>query len=125
MITLLNLIRKYWIFNTLLVLTSITVLSLTPLASLPPAPGTDKTHHIVAYAGLMLPLALTKIKSRQLLGITIFFIIYSGGIELIQPYVNRYGEFEDLVANCVGLGCGWLIAQIVNRFFPNNSHLES
>ena len=120
MIVLLNLIRKYWIFNTLLILTSITILSLYPLATLPPVPGMDKTHHIVAYAGLMLPLALTKIKSWQLLWITVFFIIYSGGIELIQPYVNRYGEFEDLLANCVGLGCGWLIAKIVNRFFPTN-----
>ena len=72
----------------------------------------------------MLPLALTKTKSWQLLWITVGLIIYSGGIELIQPYVNRYGEFADLLANCIGLFCGWLIAQVANRFFPANSHQQ-
>ncbi|MEM8721917.1 MAG: VanZ family protein [Cyanobacteria bacterium P01_G01_bin.39] len=122
MTILINLIRKYWIFNTLLILTGITVLSLSPLDNLPPVPGQDKTHHLIAYAALILPIALKKTTSWYLLGIAVLFIIYSGAIELIQPYINRYGEFEDLLANCVGLVCGWLIAQLINRLFPANSH---
>ncbi|MEM9508671.1 MAG: VanZ family protein [Cyanobacteria bacterium P01_E01_bin.35] len=124
MIALLNLIRKYWISTTLFILTIITVLSLWPLANLPPVPGTDKTHHLIAYAGLMLPLAISEPKSLRLLVISLFFVGYSGVIEILQPYINRYGEFQDLLANCAGLGCGWLIAQIINRFFPTNSHLK-
>ena len=108
-------VKKYWIYITLFVLTAITVLSLTPLDSLPPAPGSDKTHHFVAYATLMFPTALRKPKHLPL--ITLFFIGWSGAIELIQPYVNRYGELKDLLANIGGLGCGLLLAWILQRIF--------
>lgn len=106
-IALLTLINKRWFFTTLLVLTAITILSLTPLKALPPAPGSDKTHHFIAYATLMLPSAIGRPKHLPL--ITLFFIGWSGVIELIQPYVNRYGELQDLMANIGGLGCGLLI----------------
>ena len=112
-IALLSLIKKYWTFITLLILTVITIFSLTPLATLPPAPGTDKTHHFVAYATLMLPTALRKPKHLPL--ISLFFLGWSGAIELIQPYVNRYGELQDLAANAGGLICGWLIAKVLQR----------
>lgn len=119
MILILALIRKYWIFLTLFTLTSITVLSLYPLEKFPSVPGEDKTHHFIAYATLMFPTALKKPKQRIL--ITLFFIGYSGVIEIIQPYINRYGELQDLMANVAGLGCGFLLAQSVDWFFPLNS----
>lgn len=112
-IALLTLIKKRWFFITLLVLTAITVLSLTPLKALPPPPGSDKTHHFIAYATLMLPCAIRKPKHLPM--ITLFFVGWSGIIELIQPYVNRYGELEDLIANIGGLGCGLLIGVAVRR----------
>ena len=117
---ILNLIRKYWLFCTLFTLTTITVLSLYPLETLPPVPGTDKTHHFIAYATLMLPTALRKPKHWVL--IVLLFIAWSGAIELIQPYVNRYGEWKDLLANIAGLACGLIIAEIVKRFFVVNSN---
>ena len=107
-------IAKYWIFATLFVLTAITILSLKPLSELPPVPGSDKTHHFIAYALLMFPTALKKPKHWQI--IVLFFIGWSGIIELIQPYVNRYGEWQDLAANIVGLVFGFLAVQIVKRF---------
>lgn len=107
-------IEKYWIFLTLVIFTAITVLSLSPLETLPPVPGTDKTHHFVAYATLMLPTALKKPNHWVLL--IPLFIVCSGAIELIQPYVNRYGEWKDLWANIGGLVCGLIIAEIVKRF---------
>lgn len=119
MILILALIRKYWIFITLLTLTTITVLSLYPLAKLPSIPGEDKTHHFIAYATLMFPTALRK--PKQIILITLFFIGCSGVIEIIQPYVNRYGELPDFVANVAGLGCGFLLAQSTSWFFPLNS----
>ncbi|MEN9518168.1 MAG: hypothetical protein RLZZ381_756 [Cyanobacteriota bacterium] len=110
---LLTSIKKYWIFSTLFILTLITIFSLRPLATLPPVPGTDKTHHFIAYATLMLPTALKK--PKYWLAITLVFIIWSGAIELLQPYVNRYCDFEDLLANTGGLVCGFMIAEILNK----------
>lgn len=112
---LLTSIKKYWIFSTLFILTLITILSLRPLPTLPPVPGTDKTHHLIAYATLMLPTALRK--PKYWLAIALFFIACSGAIELLQPYVNRYCDFEDLLANIAGLVCGFIIAKILKRLF--------
>ena len=117
---LLALIRKYWISSTLFILTIITLLSLWPLENLPPVPGTDKIHHFIAYGVLMFPTALRKPKYWLLFGL--FFMGCSGAIELLQPYVNRYGEFQDFIANIAGLGCGLLIARSLSLFFPVTSH---
>lgn len=105
------LVRQYWLFLTFFILTLIIILSLRPLAALPAVPGTDKTHHFIAYAVLMLPTAIRKPKHWLL--IALLFAICSGAIELIQPYVNRYGELEDMVANVGGLACGLAIAKIL------------
>lgn len=107
-----NEIKKRWKALTLVILTIITVFSLFPMDALPPTPGTDKTHHFIAYAMLMLPTALRKPANWMLLGL--FFISYSGVIELIQPFVNRYGEWMDLFANSAGVICGAMVAGLIN-----------
>ena len=107
---LLTSVKRYWILITLFILTAITSLSLSPLEELPPIPGTDKIHHFIAYAALMLPTAIKKPKYGG--AIVFFFICWSGAIELLQPYVNRYGEWRDLLANITGLFGGWAIAKI-------------
>jgi len=103
---------------TLFTLAAITTLSFWPLTFLPAVPGSDKTHHFIAYAALMLPTALRMPKHWLLIGL--FFIIWSGAIELIQPYANRYGEWLDLLANVVGLLSGLIIARLINSLFPSN-----
>ncbi len=118
MITLLTFIRTYWITITLITLAVITVLSLWPLGKLPSMPGSDKIHHFIAYAALMLPTALRKPNYWPLIGL--FFISWSGAIELLQPYVNRYGEWLDMTANTLGIVCGLLAARLVNHIFPIN-----
>ncbi|PSU44493.1 hypothetical protein C9J12_27145 [Photobacterium frigidiphilum] len=122
MTSLIRFVYKYWIVITLFLLFIITFLSLSPLPSLPDVPGTDKTHHFIAYAALMFGVALRKPKNW--LFIAVFFIFWSGGIELIQPYVNRYGEWFDLAANVGGLMCGAILANIINRFFPLTSNVN-
>ena len=116
MIKLLTLVKTNWIAFTLFTLVVITILSLWPLDELPSVPGTDKTHHLIAYTILMLPTALRKPNRWILFGL--FFIAYSGAIELLQPYVNRYGEWLDMFANTAGVVCGLIIAETVNFFFP-------
>jgi len=113
------LIQKYWLHITLILLVSIATLSLWPVASLPSVPGTDKTHHFIAYAALMLPTALRQ--PKHCLIITIAFLAFSGAIELIQPYVNRYGEWLDMAANGFGLICGFILAKIIVFFASRKS----
>lgn len=93
----------------------ISVLSLYPADSLPPVPGTDKTHHFIAYAALAFPVALARPKMWLLM--IAGLLAYSGVIELIQPFVNRYGEWLDLAANAGGLLTGVLLAHLVRMIF--------
>ena len=118
MILITQLIKQYWLSITVILLTIITTLSLWPVAHLPQVPGTDKTHHFIAYGALMLPVALTK--PKYWLWITLSFAGFSGAIELIQPYVNRYGEWLDMAANVAGLACGIILAQFINYFSASN-----
>ena len=117
------LIRTYWGVVSLLILTAITVLSLWPADQLPNVPGTDKAHHFIAYAGLMFPVALRQPKYWLFIGLV--FIGWSGAIELIQPYVNRYGEWLDLLANSGGVLCGVVLAYLTRLLLkPLGKHVE-
>jgi len=62
----------------------------------------------------MLPAALRRPKHWLLYGL--FFIVYSGVIELVQPFVNRYGEWLDLLANATGVLLGAVIGTGINFF---------
>ncbi len=117
MIRFLTIIKTNWAAFTLTILVAITLLSLWPLDKLPLIPGTDKTHHLIAYTLLMLPTALRKPDKWILLGL--FFIAYSGVIELVQPYVNRYGEWMDMFANTAGVICGLIIAELIHFFISS------
>jgi hypothetical protein len=113
------LIQKYWLHITLILLVSIATLSLWPAVYLPSVPGTDKSHHFIAYAALMLPTALRQ--PKHWLIITLAFLAFSGAIELIQPYVNRYGEWLDMAANAFGLTCGFILAKIMLFFIAKKN----
>jgi len=114
--TLFQLVRDYWFILSLLLAITISFLSLTPLTELPSVAGNDKTHHFIAYSALALPLMLRKPRF-WFVGL-VLFILLSGAIELIQPFVNRYGEWLDLLANLGGICCGAVLAYIINRCFP-------
>ena len=101
-------INRCWIPLSLVTLLAITILSLHPLDQLPEAPGSDKTHHLIAYMILAYPTSLRKPKRWH--GIIVIFAIYSGLIEIIQPHVNRYGEWMDFLANISGILLGIILA---------------
>ena len=109
-----TLIIRYWMPLSVFSLLSITLLSLWPLTSLPHMPGSDKTHHFIAYGALMFPAALAKPKHWPF--IALFFIGWSGAIELLQPYVNRYAEWLDLLANSLGVLSSVLLVAIFSLF---------
>ena len=108
---IIHLLKQYWLIITVFLLTAIAALSLWPVEHLPQVPGSDKTHHFISYGALMLPVALSK--PKHWLWIALGFAAFSGLIELIQPYVNRYGEWLDLAANIAGLACGITAAKII------------
>ena len=104
---------RYWLSLTLLILTAISYLSLAPLDQLPEAPGGDKLHHLAAYALLALPAALARPRGWPLL--LCVFIAWGGLVELLQPYVNRYGELLDFIANALGVGIGAVLGTFARR----------
>ncbi len=110
---LLEFLRQRWAALALFFLTLITAGSLWPLAELPAVPGSDKLHHLIAYAALSLPIAIRRHKFWLLL--LLGCLLWSGAIELIQPYVNRYGEWADLAANFVGLVLGTLLGATMRK----------
>ena len=106
-------IHQNWKRITIFLLLAITFLSLYPLPELPEFPGTDKNHHLVAYFILALPSGLRKPKKWVLF--ILLFILFGGVIEMIQPYVNRYGEWLDFFANTIGVLIGFFSGIILNK----------
>ena len=119
MVQLIEIIKRYWFSLSVLALLVTTALSLSPLDGLPEAPGSDKTHHLIAYAAVAYPTALRK--PKRWLAIILCFAFYSGLIEIIQPWVHRYGEWMDVQANIVGLILGVMLAKLTNRLMRYRS----
>jgi len=63
--------------------------------------GTDKIYHFLAFAALCAPVAL--LYRRALFWLAPTAIAFGGLIELIQPYVNRTGDWLDFAADVAGV----------------------
>jgi VanZ family protein len=85
----------------------IAALTLTPGTSLPSVPGSDKLHHVLAFAALMFPCAFVYPKSLP--WVLSGSLMFGGSIELIQPSVGRSGEWSDFFADAVGIAAGTII----------------
>jgi len=80
---------------------AISLATLTPAEHLPNTPGSDKLHHIIGFGGLALMCAFGPFK--RFLYISLLIIFLGGAIEVIQPLVNRNGEWADFYADVVGV----------------------
>jgi len=76
-------------------------------------PGSDKAHHLLAYAALIFPVALRR--PRLWLWFGTGFMLWGGVVELLQPYVNRHAEWLDFMADTLGLLLGFVAASMVRR----------
>ena len=111
-----------WKIYTTLIFVIITFLSLYPIKEQPSIPGSDKIHHLIAYAALSIGVGLRR-PSNYLL-IIVFFSFYSGLIEIIQPYVNRFREIEDFLFNNLGILIGLTLGIFINKIINKNKLLN-
>ncbi len=105
-----NSILTYRQALTLSALLAITIglVSLTPLAAFPlKPPGGDKVHHFLAFTTLTIWLPMQR--PRDAFWLLPLAVLYGGLIELIQPYVNRWAEWEDFLADSIGAITGTTI----------------
>ena len=103
-----------WKIYTSLIFLIITFLSLYPLQEQPSIPVSDKIHHLIAYSALTFGVGLRR-PSNYIL-IIIFFSFYSGLIEIIQPYVNRFREIEDFLFNNLGIVIGLILGIVIKNY---------
>ncbi|MBE1299918.1 MAG: VanZ family protein [Alteromonadaceae bacterium] len=89
--------------------------SLWPLPELP-LPSNDKVHHIIGYFGLSFPLAIRRPPNTWMWCSAI--VLLSAVIELLQPYVNRFGEWQDLGANCIGVAIALVLGLAITKWIP-------
>ena len=111
-----------WKIYTFLVFILITTLSLYPLQEQPNIPGSDKIHHLIAYSALAIGIGLRRPSNYVL--IIIFLSFYSGLIEIIQPYVNRFREIEDFLFNNLGIFIGLTLGIAINKILNKNKLLN-
>jgi hypothetical protein len=93
--------------------------TLLPADQLPPAPGSDKLHHVIGFGGWTLMCVLGPIK--RFLYLAAFIILLGGIIELIQPNVNRYGEWLDFYADALGVLFVVLSNLFIRYFLKSNA----
>lgn len=91
---------------SLVVAAVIAFLTLTPISApqLQSFQEGDKIYHAIAFAGLVLPVALFR-PDRLLVAIPVH-AAFGGLIEIIQPFVGRERSFHDWIAGLVGIGIG-------------------
>ena len=96
--------RAITIWLTIGLTLCIAALTLIPLDVPTGVPGSDKTHHVLAFAALTFPCAV--LYPKGLLRVVFAAALFGIAIEIIQPYVGRHGETADVVADLVGVGIG-------------------
>ena len=107
-------IKQYWKPITIALSISISILSLYPLTELPEFQGNDKTYHLLAYFFLAFPSGIKM--PRRFVFFILVLITFGGVIEMIQPFMNRSGEWLDFLANCVGIILGFSVGAILNSW---------
>ncbi len=123
-----TLFRNFWLF--LLWLGIILYLSFTPLSGWPKVSMfqklyLDKLVHISMYAFLSLFLLRgffiyeqNKTSRTRIILLSILFCVLVGtGIELLQPLLTRYRQFEwmDMIANATGTFLGYFIFLFLSK----------
>jgi VanZ family protein len=101
----------------------ISLATLLPAEQLPSAPGSDKLHHVIGFAAWTIMIAAGNFKTFSYLCVFIWF--WGGAIEIIQPYVNRYGEWADFAGDSLGVLLIFIVVFCLRKFqqtkLPNHT----
>ena len=87
--------------------------TITPIPQKIDAPGSDKWNHFIAFAVLTYPMVAAN--KRLGFAILLFGLCLGAGIEIIQPYVNRFGDLNDFKADCIGILLGYFSGKLAYR----------
>ena len=105
-------LRFFDIYLTIALALTILIGMLAPISEVTIAPaGTDKIIHVVAFAALVFPLALTK--RIGLFPLFMLASLFGGIIEIIQPSFGRNADIIDWLADSVGVICGMAVRNII------------
>jgi len=99
---------------------AIWVLCLIPITQ--PLPGSDKLHHLAAYAALMLVWRLSMVASPLSVQVRLAIALMLMGVAIefaqaLTPY--RTFEWADAAANATGVLIGWALANTLLRLVPS------
>lgn len=99
----------------LLLALMIALLSLTPAEQLPELGSSDKLAHLLAYALLGLLATLRRRLPTAVVLTVLAIVAYGALIELLQPYVGRFMDSGDFIANAIGALAGAGMATWLRR----------
>lgn len=117
---------RKWVAISLTAVLALVIATLTLFPVSLPRPitsGPDKLYHFIAFASLMLP--VSSLYPRALIWLIPWALIFAGAIELIQPLVNRGGEWADFWADAWGIGAGLLVGTAVYYFMTSKLRRRS
>ena len=91
------------------------VLCVVPQQELPDAPAGDRVHHLVAW--FVLTLTGYVLAPNRRIAIPAFALAYGVLIEIAQRLAptGRHGEWQDFVADALGVGIAVLVFPLVRR----------
>ena len=104
-------INIHWI-STLIFLFLILCGTLTPRDVIEvPDFGSDKQYHLLAFTLFVMPLTFNKLKN--IYWVLPVAIVFGALIELIQPFVGRYGDIKDFYADALGSVIGVCLIALI------------
>jgi VanZ family protein len=113
---------KAWRILLALAMLGIFVLSVLPPSPHLPSTGWDKSNHMLGFGTL--GLLGTRGWPGRTWAVIAALLAYGGLIEVLQSLTpDRSAEWADLLADGIGLGVGWLLAQISLLFIPRSGDL--
>ena len=99
---------------TMVLSLAIAGLALSPQDAVGGLAGSDKLHHVLAFAVLAFPIPL--VRPSWAIWVAIAVVAYGGAIELIQPAFGRHAEFLDFVADSIGAVIGAGLGFALSRY---------
>jgi VanZ family protein len=103
--------RRSWMFLGVVMLLTVAVICLAPMAKLPVVNVSDKIEHTLAFGWIAFWFACIVVR-RDLVWVGLGVVLFGGLIELAQGYMGlgRQADMKDLAADALGVLAGIALA---------------